>query len=150
MVKVESTSPSEESESLPETLIYISCGWQSFKEVIFKHRCDLWWQQICASIILVLGKVLCTSFTLLIEIIVFWQDCKSLLAGKAWHLHKAHGFNFFPGTQRYRIPVIYYLECYLFVSPMYIVCKTLLACNVIVVWFYLESLHELLTFVRNK
>ncbi|KAL9683218.1 hypothetical protein QQ045_015037 [Rhodiola kirilowii] len=65
-VKVESTSPWEESESLPETLIYISCGWQSFKE-----------------------------------------DCKSLLSGKAWHLHKAHGFNFFPGTQSIEVLAVF-------------------------------------------
>lgn len=31
----------------------------------------------------------------------FMQDCSSLLASKEWHLHKAHGFNFFPGTQRF-------------------------------------------------
>ncbi|KAG8366780.1 hypothetical protein BUALT_Bualt16G0003300 [Buddleja alternifolia] len=48
-----------ESQSLPETLIYISCGWDSFKE-----------------------------------------DCMSLISNKAWHLDKAHGFNFFPGTKR--------------------------------------------------
>ncbi|XP_073288755.1 uncharacterized protein [Primulina huaijiensis] len=48
-----------ERQSLPETLIYISCGWDSFKE-----------------------------------------DCMSLLSTKSWHLEKAHGFNFFPGTQR--------------------------------------------------
>ncbi|KAK3036462.1 hypothetical protein RJ639_030061 [Escallonia herrerae] len=52
-------TPPEESQSLPQTLIYISCGWGSFKE-----------------------------------------DCMSLLSSKAWHLDKAHGFNFFPGTQR--------------------------------------------------
>ncbi|CAJ1790979.1 unnamed protein product [Sphenostylis stenocarpa] len=28
------------------------------------------------------------------------EDCKSLLSSKAWYLEKAHGFNFFPGTQR--------------------------------------------------
>lgn len=66
VVKVESTSPWEESDSLPETLIYISCGWQSFKE-----------------------------------------DCKSLLSGKTWHLHKAHGFNFFPGTQSIEVLAIF-------------------------------------------
>ncbi|XP_057437502.1 uncharacterized protein LOC130729693 isoform X2 [Lotus japonicus] len=47
-------------QSVPKTLIYISCGWESFKE-----------------------------------------DCKSLLSSKAWHLEKAHGFNFFPGTQSF-------------------------------------------------
>uniref|UniRef100_A0A803NE00 Methyltransferase small domain-containing protein n=1 Tax=Chenopodium quinoa TaxID=63459 RepID=A0A803NE00_CHEQI len=29
----------------------------------------------------------------------FFQDCKQLLSNKAWLLEKAHGFNFFPGTQ---------------------------------------------------
>ncbi|CBI38422.3 unnamed protein product, partial [Vitis vinifera] len=50
------TSP-DEGQSLPKTLIYISCGWESFKE-----------------------------------------DCKSPFR-KEWHLDKAHGFNFLPGTQ---------------------------------------------------
>uniref|UniRef100_A0A7N0UPM0 Methyltransferase small domain-containing protein n=1 Tax=Kalanchoe fedtschenkoi TaxID=63787 RepID=A0A7N0UPM0_KALFE len=65
-VTVESTSTWEETETLPETLIYISCGWQSFKE-----------------------------------------DCKSLLSSKAWHLHKAHGFNFFPGTQSIEVLAVF-------------------------------------------
>jgi 16S rRNA G966 N2-methylase RsmD len=51
---------SEENNTLPQRLIYISCGWESFKE-----------------------------------------DCKSLLSSRAWELEKAHGFNFFPGTDRY-------------------------------------------------
>ncbi|GFS30803.1 S-adenosyl-L-methionine-dependent methyltransferases superfamily protein [Actinidia rufa] len=59
-VQIESKTTQEESQSLPKTLIYISRGWESFKE-----------------------------------------DCKSLLSSNAWHLNKAHGFNFFPGTQRY-------------------------------------------------
>ncbi|XP_010248966.1 PREDICTED: uncharacterized protein LOC104591695 isoform X2 [Nelumbo nucifera] len=58
-VQIESKSPSEKSHALPQTLIYISCGWENFKE-----------------------------------------DCKSLLSSKAWHLEKAHAFNFFPGTNR--------------------------------------------------
>ncbi|THG22553.1 hypothetical protein TEA_028633 [Camellia sinensis var. sinensis] len=58
-VQIQSKTTQEESQSLPQTLIYISCGWESFKE-----------------------------------------DCMSLLSSKAWHLDKAHGFNFFPGTQR--------------------------------------------------
>ncbi|KAF8378103.1 hypothetical protein HHK36_029439 [Tetracentron sinense] len=58
-VQIESKTTWEESRSLPQTLIYISCGWESFKE-----------------------------------------DCRSLLSSKAWRLEKAHGFNFFPGTQR--------------------------------------------------
>ncbi|KAG4927273.1 hypothetical protein JHK82_053055 [Glycine max] len=36
------------------------------------------------------------------------SDCKSLLSSKAWYLEKAHGFNFFPGTQRY--------SCFSFIS----------------------------------
>ncbi|KAA8530109.1 hypothetical protein F0562_004817 [Nyssa sinensis] len=59
-VHIQSKTPQEESQSLPQSLIYISCGWESFK-----------------------------------------QDCMTLLSSKAWHLDKAHGFNFFPGTQRY-------------------------------------------------
>lgn len=55
-----------ERQSLPETLIYISCGWDSFKE-----------------------------------------DCMSLLSTKAWHLEKAHGFNFFPGTQSIEILAVF-------------------------------------------
>ncbi|KAG6793355.1 hypothetical protein POTOM_002563 [Populus tomentosa] len=57
-VQIGSKPALEDSESLPQTLIYISCGWESFKE-----------------------------------------DCKSLLSSKKWRLEKAHGFNFFPGTQ---------------------------------------------------
>ncbi|KAL3644045.1 hypothetical protein CASFOL_011977 [Castilleja foliolosa] len=55
-----------ESRSVPQTLIYISCGWDSFKE-----------------------------------------DCMSLLSSKAWHLDKAHGFNFFPGTQSIEILAVF-------------------------------------------
>ncbi|KAH9791995.1 mts domain-containing protein [Citrus sinensis] len=55
-----------ENQSLPQTLIYISCGWESFKE-----------------------------------------DCKSLLSSKAWHLEKAHGFNFFPGTQSIEVLAVF-------------------------------------------
>lgn len=36
------------------------------------------------------------------RLMIIQQDCKSLLDSKAWKLHKAHGYNFFPGTQRYR------------------------------------------------
>lgn len=32
-IQIESTTVREESQSLPQTLIYISCGWESFKEV---------------------------------------------------------------------------------------------------------------------
>ncbi|KAL2505380.1 S-adenosyl-L-methionine-dependent methyltransferase superfamily protein [Abeliophyllum distichum] len=65
-VQVKSSTVQEESRSLPETLIYISCGWDSFKE-----------------------------------------DCMSLLSSKAWYLDKAHGFNFFPGTQSIEILAVF-------------------------------------------
>lgn len=64
-VQIGSKSNSE-NQSLPQTLIYISCGWESFKE-----------------------------------------DCKSLLSSKAWHLEKAHGFNFFPGTQSIEVLAVF-------------------------------------------
>lgn len=57
-VNIQSTTNRSEIDVLPQTLVYISCGWESFK-----------------------------------------KDCKHLLSNKAWHLDKAHGFNFFPGTQ---------------------------------------------------
>ncbi|XP_057983553.1 uncharacterized protein LOC131168266 [Malania oleifera] len=66
LVRVASKTNQKESYSLPETLIYISCGWESFKE-----------------------------------------DCKSLLSSKAWHLDKAHGFNFFPGTQSIEVLAVF-------------------------------------------
>ncbi|KAK3033473.1 hypothetical protein RJ639_033077 [Escallonia herrerae] len=65
-VQIQIGTPQEESQSLPQTLIYISCGWESFKE-----------------------------------------DCMSLLSSKAWHLDKAHGFNFFPGTQSIEILAVF-------------------------------------------
>ncbi|CAN4076108.1 unnamed protein product [Withania somnifera] len=65
-IQIESTTACEENQSLPQTLIYISCGWESFKE-----------------------------------------DCLSLLASKEWRLHKAHGFNFFPGTQSIEILAVF-------------------------------------------
>lgn len=65
-VQIQSKTTQEESQSLPQTLIYISCGWESFKE-----------------------------------------DCMSLLSSKAWHLDKAHGFNFFPGTQSIEVLAIF-------------------------------------------
>ncbi|MED6122250.1 hypothetical protein PIB30_117324 [Stylosanthes scabra] len=58
--------PENIPQSVPQTLIYISCGWESFKE-----------------------------------------DCKSLLSSKAWYLDKAHGFNFFPGTQSIEILAVF-------------------------------------------
>lgn len=64
--QIRSRTTQEESQSLPQTLIYISCGWESFKE-----------------------------------------DCKSLLSSKAWHLDKAHGFNFFPGTQSIEVLAVF-------------------------------------------
>ncbi|XP_074317155.1 uncharacterized protein LOC141653330 [Silene latifolia] len=65
-ISVESKTIWPESDALPQTLIYISCGWDSFK-----------------------------------------RDCKHLLSSKAWHLDKAHGFNFFPGTQSIEILAIF-------------------------------------------
>ncbi|PON61324.1 RNA methyltransferase [Parasponia andersonii] len=65
-VQIGSKMTSEDCKSLPQTLIYISCGWQSFKE-----------------------------------------DCKSLLSSKAWHLEKAHGYNFFPGTQSIEVLAVF-------------------------------------------
>ncbi|XP_071725256.1 uncharacterized protein [Rutidosis leptorrhynchoides] len=67
-VQIKSKTPSDsvDSQSLPQTLIYISCGWERFKE-----------------------------------------DCKSLLSSRAWHLVKAHGYNFFPGTQSIEVLAIF-------------------------------------------
>ncbi|KAA3479518.1 putative RNA methyltransferase isoform X2 [Gossypium australe] len=65
-VQVGRETISEDPQSLPETLIYISCGWESFKE-----------------------------------------DCKSLLNSKFWQLEKAHGFNFFPGTQSIEVLAVF-------------------------------------------
>lgn len=65
-VQIRSKTSQEESQLLPQTLIYISCGWKSFKE-----------------------------------------DCSDLLASKTWRLDKAHGFNFFPGTQSIEVLAIF-------------------------------------------
>ncbi|XP_068335397.1 uncharacterized protein [Pyrus communis] len=65
-VQIGSEIASEDSKSWPQTLIYISCGWESFKE-----------------------------------------DCKDLLSSKAWHLEKAHGYNFFPGTQSIEVLAVF-------------------------------------------
>ncbi|KAI3978028.1 hypothetical protein MKX01_032405 [Papaver californicum] len=65
-VQIEGKTVWEKSQSLPETLIYISCGWESFKE-----------------------------------------DCRSLLSSKGWHLEKAHGFNFFPGTNSIEVLAVF-------------------------------------------
>ncbi|KAK9668966.1 hypothetical protein RND81_13G099700 [Saponaria officinalis] len=65
-ISVESKTDWPESNSLPQTLVYISCGWDSFK-----------------------------------------KDCKHLLSSKDWHLDKAHGFNFFPGTQSIEVLAIF-------------------------------------------
>ncbi|XP_021888231.1 uncharacterized protein LOC110807416 isoform X2 [Carica papaya] len=65
-VEFKGKTTSEVNKSLPQTLIYISCGWESFKE-----------------------------------------DCKVLLSSKEWHLEKAHGFNFFPGTQSIEVLAIF-------------------------------------------
>ncbi|XP_058753726.1 uncharacterized protein LOC131626908 isoform X3 [Vicia villosa] len=66
-VQIRSKLPEADVTPLvPQTLIYISCGWESFKE-----------------------------------------DCKSLLSNKTWYLEKAHGFNFFPGTQSIEILAVF-------------------------------------------
>ncbi|WCJ27479.1 23S rRNA (uracil(747)-C(5))-methyltransferase RlmC [Euphorbia peplus] len=65
-VEIRSKPDLEDPRSLPQTLIYISCGWESFKE-----------------------------------------DCMLLLSSKEWRLEKAHGFNFFPGTQSVEILAIF-------------------------------------------
>ncbi|KAE8680874.1 putative LRR receptor-like serine/threonine-protein kinase [Hibiscus syriacus] len=65
-VQVGRETISGDPQSLPETLIYISCGWESFKE-----------------------------------------DCKALLTSKSWRLEKAHGFNFFPGTQSIEVLAVF-------------------------------------------
>ncbi|KAK9061670.1 hypothetical protein SSX86_018853 [Deinandra increscens subsp. villosa] len=65
-IQIPSRTIQEENRSLPQTLIYISCGWESFKE-----------------------------------------NCTALLSSKAWHLTKAHGFNFFPGTQSIEILAVF-------------------------------------------
>ncbi|CAB4275430.1 unnamed protein product [Prunus armeniaca] len=65
-VQIGSKITSEDSKTLPRTLIYISCGWESFKE-----------------------------------------DCELLLSSKAWKLEKAHGYNFFPGTQSIEVLAVF-------------------------------------------
>ncbi|KAD7479640.1 hypothetical protein E3N88_02776 [Mikania micrantha] len=65
-IQIPSRTLQEENLSLPQTLIYISCGWESFKE-----------------------------------------NCVALLSSNAWHLTKAHGFNFFPGTQSIEILAVF-------------------------------------------
>ncbi|KAI5651105.1 hypothetical protein M9H77_37110 [Catharanthus roseus] len=65
-IQYKSIPEEEERQSLPGTLIYVSCGWHSFKE-----------------------------------------DCLSLVSGKTWHLEKAHGFNFFPGTESIEILAVF-------------------------------------------
>ncbi|RWR74547.1 RNA methyltransferase [Cinnamomum micranthum f. kanehirae] len=65
-VHIESKTDWEEIQSWPQTLIYISCGWESFKE-----------------------------------------DCRSILSSEAWHLEKAHAFNFFPGTESIEVLAVF-------------------------------------------
>ncbi|KAF5190660.1 23S rRNA (uracil-C(5))-methyltransferase RlmCD [Thalictrum thalictroides] len=65
-VQIESKTFQEKIQSLPNTLIYISCGWESFKE-----------------------------------------DCRSLLSSNSWRLEKAHGFNFFPGTESIEVLAVF-------------------------------------------
>ena len=89
-VQIRSKSPEANITPLvPQTLIYISCGWESFKEVCL-HSCLFG----CSLTYIKL------EFYMLTLKFAVWQDCKSLLSSKAWYLEKAHGFNFFPGTQR--------------------------------------------------
>ncbi|GMN57534.1 hypothetical protein TIFTF001_026643 [Ficus carica] len=71
-VQIGSKTTSEDSKSVPQTLIYISCGWESFKEGV-----------------------------------IIQQDCRSLLSTKAWRLEKAHGYNFFPGTQSIEVLAVF-------------------------------------------
>ncbi|KAI3842430.1 hypothetical protein MKX03_035037, partial [Papaver bracteatum] len=35
------------------------------------------------------------------------HDCRSLLSSKGWHSEKAHGFNFFPGTNSIEILAVF-------------------------------------------
>ncbi|GAB2278508.1 hypothetical protein Dimus_013188 [Dionaea muscipula] len=65
-IHIQSKTAFGDSGTLPQTIIYISCGWDSFKE-----------------------------------------DCKALLSTKAWYLDKAHGFNFFPGTQSIEVLAVF-------------------------------------------
>ncbi|KAL5717625.1 hypothetical protein ACHQM5_010606 [Ranunculus cassubicifolius] len=65
-VHIQGKETTEKKQSLPTTLIYISCGWESFKE-----------------------------------------DCRALLSSKVWRLEKAHGFNFFPGTESIEVLAIF-------------------------------------------
>ncbi|KAI3793881.1 hypothetical protein L1987_36504 [Smallanthus sonchifolius] len=65
-IQIPSRTIQEENRSLPQTFIYISCGWESFKE-----------------------------------------NCMAILSSKAWHLSKAHGFNFFPGTHSIEILAVF-------------------------------------------
>ncbi|XP_057992155.1 uncharacterized protein LOC110646919 isoform X2 [Hevea brasiliensis] len=66
LVEIRGKATLKDPQSLPRTLIYISCGWESFKE-----------------------------------------DCTLLLSSKEWRLEKAHGFNFFPGTQSIEILAVF-------------------------------------------
>uniref|UniRef100_M1B1I6 Methyltransferase small domain-containing protein n=1 Tax=Solanum tuberosum TaxID=4113 RepID=M1B1I6_SOLTU len=45
-IQIESTTVHEENQSLPQTLIYISCGWESFKEDISKFEIVRCWSLI--------------------------------------------------------------------------------------------------------
>ncbi|XP_050380822.1 uncharacterized protein LOC126798044 isoform X1 [Argentina anserina] len=71
-IQIGSKMTSENSKVLPKTLIYISCGWESFKEGLISQ-----------------------------------QDCEDLLSTKGWRLEKAHGFNFFPGTQSIEVLAVF-------------------------------------------
>lgn len=45
-IRIPSRTPQEEDRSLPQTLIYISCGWESFKEV-FLVLLSKWFAKSC-------------------------------------------------------------------------------------------------------
>lgn len=65
-VHMECNIDGEKAQIWPECLIYVSCGWESFK-----------------------------------------KDCLYLLSNSAWHLDKAHAFNFFPGTESLEILAVF-------------------------------------------
>lgn len=92
-IEIPSRTTQEESRSLPQTLIYISCGWESFKDVLL----DLIFFFQNGYLNIIFDFIYQFNFIALIGL----QNCMALLSSKAWHLSKAHGFNFFPGTQRY-------------------------------------------------
>ncbi|MFS8011432.1 putative methyltransferase [Helianthus anomalus] len=89
-VQIPSRTTQEENRSLPQTLIYISCGWESFREVLL--------------VLVLLKWLLKAAFR---GGNMAGRNCTALLSSKAWHLSKAHGFNFFPGTQSIEILAVF-------------------------------------------